>query len=151
MPPKCLQPRILVQKLPGLILCLISNLRLPGMNLSCPMFRVWLEWRYLVRIVLSSHTKPFTNTVLRICSQRSCIRDCASSPLSNLLLICSNLNTIKSSSETFHIFNNHSLLSLLRVLSNLLPNRVDKNNHIVSLWSSISASKKNASFFRGIP
>ena len=52
---KFLQLRILFQKLPGIILSLVSNLRLPGMNLSGPMLWVWLERRYLVRIVLSSH------------------------------------------------------------------------------------------------
>ena len=55
MPAKCLQPRNLIQKLPSIILCLISDLRLPGMNLSGPMLRVWLERRNLVRIVMSSH------------------------------------------------------------------------------------------------
>ena len=44
-----------LQKFPSIILCLIGNLRLPGMNLPCPMFGVRLEWRNLVRIVMSSH------------------------------------------------------------------------------------------------
>ena len=55
MPTKCLQLRILIQKLPSVILSLIGDLRLPGMNLSSPMFRIRLEWRNLVRIVMSSH------------------------------------------------------------------------------------------------
>ena len=51
----CLQLRILIQKLPSIILCLVCDLRLPGMNLSCPMLRVRLERRYFIRIVMSSH------------------------------------------------------------------------------------------------
>ncbi len=47
--------RILIQKLPSIILSLIGNLRLPGMNLLGPMFRIRLERRNLVRIVMSSH------------------------------------------------------------------------------------------------
>lgn len=52
---KRLQPRILIQKLPSVTLSLISDLRLPGMNLPSPMFRVRLERRNLVRIVMPSH------------------------------------------------------------------------------------------------
>lgn len=52
---KRLQLRILIQKLPSIILCLVSDLRFPGMNLPCPMFRIRLERRNLVRIVMSSH------------------------------------------------------------------------------------------------
>lgn len=47
--------RVCLKELPGFILRLVCDLRLPGMNLPCPMFGVWLERRYLVRIVLSSH------------------------------------------------------------------------------------------------
>lgn len=55
MPAKCLQLRILIQKLPSVILSLISDLCLPGMNLLSPMLRARLERRNLVRIVMSSH------------------------------------------------------------------------------------------------
>ena len=55
MPTKCLQLRILIQKLPGIILSLVCDLRLPWMNLLSPMFRIRLERRNLVRIVMSSH------------------------------------------------------------------------------------------------
>lgn len=55
MPPKCLQFRILIQKLPSIILSLIGNLRLPRMNLPGPMFWVRLERRYFIRIVMCSH------------------------------------------------------------------------------------------------
>ena len=55
MPAKRLQLRILIQKLPSIILCLIGNLRLPRVNLPCPMFGVWFKRRNLVRIVMSSH------------------------------------------------------------------------------------------------
>ena len=51
----CLQHWILIQKLPSIILSLVCYLRLPGMNLPCPMLRVRLERRNLVRIVMSSH------------------------------------------------------------------------------------------------
>ena len=47
--------RILIQKLPSIILCLIGDLRLPGMNLLSPMLRVRLKRRYFIRIVMSSH------------------------------------------------------------------------------------------------
>ena len=50
-----LQLRILIQKFPSIILSLIGDLRFPGMNLPRPMFRIRLEWRNLVRIVMSSH------------------------------------------------------------------------------------------------
>lgn len=50
-----LQLRILIQKLPSIILSLVCNLRLPGMNLPGPMLRVRFERRNLVRIVMSSH------------------------------------------------------------------------------------------------
>lgn len=63
--PKCLQLRILFQKLPGIILSLISNLRLPGMYLSGPVLGVWLERRHLVRIVLSSH-KHLNETLFNV-------------------------------------------------------------------------------------
>ena len=55
MPTKCLQPRILIQKLTSIILSLVCNLRLPGMNLLSPMFWVWFERRHFIRIVMSSH------------------------------------------------------------------------------------------------
>ena len=55
MPTEYLQSRILIQKLPSIILSLIGDLRLPGMNLLGPMFGVWLERWNLVRIVMSSH------------------------------------------------------------------------------------------------
>ena len=51
----CLQPRILIQNLPSIILSLISDLSLPRVNLLSPMFGVWFERRNLVRIVMSSH------------------------------------------------------------------------------------------------
>ena len=51
----CLQPRILIQKLPSIILSLVCDLRLPGMNFFSPMFGVWFERRYFIRIVMSSH------------------------------------------------------------------------------------------------
>lgn len=51
----CLQPRILIQKLPSIILSLISDLSLPRVNLLSPMFRVRLERRYFIRISVSSH------------------------------------------------------------------------------------------------
>ena len=47
--------RMRLKKLPGIILGLISNLRLPGMNLLGPMLRVRLKRRNLVRIGMSSH------------------------------------------------------------------------------------------------
>ena len=50
-----LQLRILIQKLPSIILSLVCDLSLPRMNLPGPMFWVWLERRNLVRIVMSSH------------------------------------------------------------------------------------------------
>ena len=50
-----LQHWILIQKLPSIILSLVCYLRLPGMNLPCPMLRIRLERRNLVRIVMSSH------------------------------------------------------------------------------------------------
>lgn len=55
MPVECLQLRILIQKLPSVILSLIGNLRLPRVNLLSPMFGVWLKWRHFIRIVMSSH------------------------------------------------------------------------------------------------
>ena len=55
MPTKCLQLRILIQKLPSIILSLVCDLSLPRMNLPGPMFWVWLERRYFIRIVMSSH------------------------------------------------------------------------------------------------
>ena len=53
--PLRLQFRSLVQKLPGSIICFVCDLRLPRMNLPGPMFWVWLERRYFIRIVMSSH------------------------------------------------------------------------------------------------
>ena len=50
-----LQLRILIQKLPSIILSLVCDLSLPRMNLPGPMFWVWLERRYFIRIVMSSH------------------------------------------------------------------------------------------------
>ena len=50
-----LQLRILIQKLPIIILSLISDLCLPRMNLPGPMLRVRFERRYFIRIVMSSH------------------------------------------------------------------------------------------------
>ena len=47
--------RVCLKELPGFILCLVCDLRLPGMNLPGPMLRVRLERRNLVRIVMSSH------------------------------------------------------------------------------------------------
>lgn len=47
--------RVCLKKLPSIILSLVCNLRLPGMNLLSPMLRVWLERRNLVRIAMSSH------------------------------------------------------------------------------------------------
>lgn len=44
-----------LQELPSIILCLVCDLRFPGMNLLSPMLRIRLEWRNLVRIVMSSH------------------------------------------------------------------------------------------------
>ena len=55
MPTKCLQPRILIQKLTSIILSLVCDLRLPRMNLLSPMFWVWFERRHFIRIVMSSH------------------------------------------------------------------------------------------------
>ena len=55
MPTKCLQPRILIQKLTSIILSLVCDLRLPRMNLLSPMLRVRLKRRYFIRIVMSSH------------------------------------------------------------------------------------------------
>ena len=55
MPTKCYQLRILIQKLPSIILAFISDLRFPRVNLLSPMFRIRLERRNLVRIVMSSH------------------------------------------------------------------------------------------------
>ena len=55
MPTKCLQPRILIQKLPSVILSLVCDLSLPRMNLPGPMFWVRFERRYFIRIVMSSH------------------------------------------------------------------------------------------------
>ena len=51
----CLQLRILIQKLPSIILSLVCYLRLPRMNLPRPMFWVWLERRNLIMIVMSPH------------------------------------------------------------------------------------------------
>lgn len=62
---KYLQLRILFQKLPGIILCLISNLRLPGMNLSGPVLGVWLKRRNFIRIVMSSH-KHLNETLFNV-------------------------------------------------------------------------------------
>ena len=50
-----LQLRILIQKLPSIILSLVCGLSLPGMNLLSPMFWVWFERRHFIRIVMSSH------------------------------------------------------------------------------------------------
>ena len=86
--------RMRLKELPSIILCLISNLRLPGMNLLSPMLGVWLKWRYFIRIVMSSH----------ICHLNPFWSSCSS----NFLRICSNQNTRKSSSEAFHIFFSHS-------------------------------------------
>ena len=47
--------RVCLQKLPSIILSLISDFRFPRMNLPGPMFRIRLERRNLVRIVMSSH------------------------------------------------------------------------------------------------
>lgn len=47
--------RVSLQELPSIILSLIGDLRLPGMNLPGPMLGVRLERRNLVRIVMSSH------------------------------------------------------------------------------------------------
>ena len=50
-----LQLRILIQKLPSIIISLISYLRLPRMNFFSPMFGVWFGRRHFIRIVMSSH------------------------------------------------------------------------------------------------
>ena len=50
-----LQLRILIQKLPSIILSLVCDLSLPRMNLPGPMFWVWLERRNFIRILMSSH------------------------------------------------------------------------------------------------
>ena len=50
-----LQLRILIQKLPSIILSLVCDLSLPRMNLPGPMFCVWLERRHFIGIVMSSH------------------------------------------------------------------------------------------------
>ena len=50
-----LQLRILIQKLPSIILSLVCDLSLPRMNLPGPMLRVRFERRYFIRIVMSSH------------------------------------------------------------------------------------------------
>lgn len=55
VPAKCLQLRILVQELPSIILCLVCDLSLPGMNLPGPMLGVGLKRRNFIRIVMSSH------------------------------------------------------------------------------------------------
>lgn len=47
--------RVSLQKLPSIIFSLVCDLRLPGMNLLSPVFRVRLERRHFVRIVMSSH------------------------------------------------------------------------------------------------
>ena len=47
--------RVSLQKLPSIILSLVGDLSLPGMNLPGPMLRIRLERRNLVRIVMSSH------------------------------------------------------------------------------------------------
>ena len=49
--PLRLQFRSSVQELAGFILTLVCDLSLPRMNLPCPMFWVWLEWRYLIAIM----------------------------------------------------------------------------------------------------
>lgn len=121
VPAKCLQLRILVQELPSIILCLVCDLSLPGMNLPGPMLGVGLKRRNFIRIVMSSHSKSFTNIVFLIFSKRSCIKKNSSCFLSRLLYICSNLNTNKSSSEAFHIFSSHSLLRRSMVLLILSP------------------------------
>ena len=51
----CLQPRILIQKLPSIILSLVCNLCLPRMNLPGPMLWVRLKRRNFIRIVMSFH------------------------------------------------------------------------------------------------
>ena len=61
----CLQLRILVQELPSIILRLVCNLRLPGMNLPGPMLGVGLKWRNFIRIVTSSH-KHLNETLFNV-------------------------------------------------------------------------------------
>lgn len=62
MPAKCLQLRILIQKLPSLILRIIPHLLLPRTALASPMARVRTERgkRSLVTIL------PFTHTLIPI-------------------------------------------------------------------------------------
>lgn len=113
--------RVSLQELPSIILSLIGDLRLPGMNLPGPMLWVRLERRNLVRIVMSSHTYHFINLVLRILSQLSWILSWTSCAFSNLSRICSNLKTNRSSQEAFHIFSSHSLLRRSMVFLILSP------------------------------
>ena len=47
--------RVCLKELPGFILCLVCDLRLPRMNFPGPMLRVRLKRRYFIRIVMSSH------------------------------------------------------------------------------------------------
>lgn len=57
MPPKCLQLRILIQKLPSLILSIIPHLLLPRTALASPMARIRTESgkRSLVTILPFTH------------------------------------------------------------------------------------------------
>lgn len=49
----CLELRVLIEILPGIILRLISLLRLPGVLLACVVLRVRLERRNLVEVFVS--------------------------------------------------------------------------------------------------
>ena len=54
----CLQPWILIQKLPSIILALVCHLCLPQPLHTCEVLRVGSKWRYLVMIIVPSHAIP---------------------------------------------------------------------------------------------